>query len=258
MDQTGHGVILKALGTDGVRELTHRSNTADSYREVDVVMNDLYWLYGTNPTLIGMPDAHLPDTAYGLNLMSNAANTVVYDTILHYNNTFMEPIFQKVLAMSLSYTPTQFLEGEGLDISVVDRENMRKTGVRISVDCGYGATSEEMRFQNKMQAYFITQTALDAAARYGVETGEMRFMIFDHLREILPLLNCKNLARYIPTPEELRDMTVKAMQQKMKMMQEQLAQQVQMREAEAELSGAQRVGDALTQALGPATQGAAQ
>jgi hypothetical protein len=217
------GMVIESNGLDGVTELNSKDNTASSYGELEFAQKDLEELTGVNPLVLGMPDPHLADTAFGINLMSNNANTNIFDVVESYN-TFFERCLTKMLELSIQYTDIEQLEETGILLEDLDvtREDMQKP-LRIRIDAGIGATSEMVEINNKTKAYFMSQQLAKNLMEMGVEIGPLRYMPSEIYRDILPLLGIKNVERYIPTPKEFEQWTKKTLDMKMEMMKRQQA-----------------------------------
>lgn len=242
------GSLIKSDGTDGVKEIRHWDNTQGSYAELATTEGDLQEMYGVNAAVLGLPDPHLPDTAYGMNLMSNAANTVIFDNIVHYNNTYLEPTLQKVLYLSMQYLTPEELEGDGIDMANIPREEMQQQELRIVVDTGHGATSEQVKLNNLTRAFFIIQQAVQFGAQTGIETGELAFEAFDTLDKMLPLLNVRDAK--IPNAEEMKALTLQAAQ----FAQQQQQQALQNAMGQAGMAGQEAGQGAITQLAEQAVQ----
>lgn len=222
-DGQGHGSIVMVDDLQkNFKEINHRDNTGSSYGEVGEVRQDLEMQTGSTPYVYGMVDPSMTDTLGGIQLMSTASQAIIYDNILSYNETFMEPLITKMVHLNLQFKTIEEMENIGLDVPEdLTREEMRQT-FRLRVDTGQGATSELVKLNNLSRAYFTTQQWVDYCDNQGLEPGKGRLLPLDLLREMLPLLNVKSLEN-LPSSEEVFENTRQVVEQKLAA--EQAAQQ---------------------------------
>ena len=192
---------------NSVREITHKDSTASSYGELEAVQRDLEEQLGVGSAVLGIADPALADTFGGLQLMSNSANTVIYDKILSFNDWF-ERILTKVLHICLQYSTDEDFE----KADVVFEDGMVKEDVmqdlKIRVDCGYGATSEAVKLNNYMKQFFLLQQWNQWAVSMGLEPGAKgRLLPLEVLRKTLPYMNGKAIATKLPSIEEVMQNT---------------------------------------------------
>jgi len=217
------------------KEISHKDNTSSSYGELEAVQRDMEEQFGVGSAVLGIADPALADTFGGLQLMSNSANTVIYDKILSFNDWF-ERILTKALNLILQYSTDEDYERAG----VVFEEGISKEDLiqdlKIRVDCGYGATSEAVKLQNHMKQFFLLQQWVQWAISMGMEPGiEGRGLPLEVLRETLPYMNGKKVATMLPSVEQVIQNTL------------------EMQEAEAQMQS-----DNIQGAIEPAIENAAQ
>jgi hypothetical protein len=232
---------------DGFKEVRHWDNTGSSYNEIEAVRRDVVEMTGISEYALGMVDAHMTDTLGGIQLMSTASNTVIFDNILSYN-LFLEDLLTKGLHLSLQYLTIEELQADGVEIPPdITREDMKRS-LKLRLDTGQGATSEQVELNNLMKAYFITQNFMQYCQQYGIEPGEARYYPSVLLKKMLPLLNVKNADMYIPDPPVLEQNT----EQMIKYMQQAQAEaEEKMRQGRAEEMEAQGVIDQMKNGVAP-------
>ena len=238
-----HGTLMSVAGpvSEGFREVRHWDNTGSSYNEIEAVRRDVVEMTGISEYALGMVDAHMTDTLGGMQLMSTASNAVIYDNILSYN-MFLEDLLTKGLHLSLQYLTVEELRADGVELPAdITREDMKRS-LKLRLDTGQGATSEQVELNNLMKAYFITQNFMQYCVQYGIEPGEARYYPSVLLKKMLPLLNVKDADIYIPEPKMLQKNTEDMLEF---MQQQQQAAQAQAQQGRAEEMEAQGVIDAM-------------
>lgn len=238
LEDTGHGTLISVNSMDDFHEMRSNDNTVTSYAELATVRQDIKEMTGVTEYALGMVDPHMTDTLGGIQLMSTASNTVIYDNILSYN-MFLENLMTKGLHLSLRYMTPQELESGGVEMPQgIERKEMLRN-MRLSIDTGVGATSEMVELNNLTRAYFIVQQFIEYCETNGVEPGEARYYPAVILNRMLPLLNVKDNDHFIPSPEQLEKNTTDMLEQV-----QQQQQQMEAAMAEQNEAGLGRAADA--------------
>lgn len=222
-EEAEEGTIIGVGGAEldnSLRELRHWDNTQGSYSELDAVRADLDRLTGVNQYALGMADPHMADTLGGMQLMSNASNTVIYDNIVRYN-MFLEDVLRKGLHLTMQYTTMDDLVNEGIKVPQGLTKEELNVNMNLRLDTGYGATSEMVKLNNMTKQYFLMQQFMQYCVNSGIEPGAARFLPLDILRDMLPLLNGKNIASRLPNAETFMENTMQMLQQRMQQQQQQ-------------------------------------
>lgn len=255
-DKQGHGTIVMVDDIQkNFKEITHKDNTGSSYGELGESRQDLEMQTGSTPYVFGMVDPAITDTLGGIQLMSTASQAIIYDNILSYNETFMEPLVTKVTHLNLQYKTIEDLETIGIDVPEgLTREDLRKE-FRLRIDTGQGATSEMVKLNNYSRAYFTVQQWVDYCDKQGLEPGRGRLVPLDLLREMLPLLNVKNLEN-LPSSQEVFAQTQAVVEKKIAEQQALQEQQQGQEELLAQNAGEEGFAEGMRSLAGQGQQGA--
>jgi hypothetical protein len=190
-------------------EFPHHDTTGSAHRYMEFNKRDKQQTYGNTDYKIGINDPSITDTASGIWQMTNAANSVSMFFIKCYNDTFLEPLFERVMHMSVKYITDEELREYGYTREQYDfymKRNSTKT--RLVIDADRGATTVLAKRTMATQNYFLSQEAV----KYALGTGLVlppRAMVapFRILKRLYELNGEKASDIYLPEPEEILELS---------------------------------------------------
>lgn len=170
----GAGSIIKANNINGVQVLPP-PNIASSINEVSRLDAELQEAIGVTSYNSGVDSSQLNNTATGISILSQEANTRIQAYIRSFNETFMEPVFMQLCRLIYKYGDARFFDG-------IDRSAPLKAS--ISINTGIGATNKQVQLNAYQTAYQMFMAMQDVPNARRI------------LKEILPILGIKNTKEY--------------------------------------------------------------
>jgi hypothetical protein len=212
-----------------VAEFPHHDTTGSSHRYLELNKRDKQQTYGNTDYKIGISDPSITDTASGIWQMTNAANSVAMFFIKCYNDTFLEPVLERIKHMSIQYVTDEELAEYELTREQYEfylKRNTTKT--RIVVDADRGATSVQAKRTIATQNYFLSQEAVKYALGTGLVTPpNVMLAPFAFLKKLYEANGEKASDLYLPDPEVIMQLSQAYAQQQQQQQQAQAQAQAQ-------------------------------
>lgn len=132
-------------------------------------------------------------TAYGMEVLSNEGNVMLDSYIRSFNETFAEPLIERLVKLIWKYSRNNFLF-EGVNRS-------SSTRFFVSINAGLGATSKSVQIQgnDRLFAQFLQIQDMENARRV--------------IKDTLPLYGKKNISMYFPDDEMSKEERQKMQEQ---------------------------------------------
>ncbi len=234
-----------------VQEFPHRDTTGSSLNDLELVKQDKHRTFGNTDFNMGISAPSDPETATGQAIMSNSSSGPKFALIKRFGKTFLEPLYSKILAMSIRFTTDEELAEYGIQFPPgIDREVLYRK-MNLTINAERGATSKGVKKQQAIENSFLCQQVIMYAAKVGlVITPAMMGAPIHFLKIALENNGEPSSDRYIPDMEEILELSKKRFQQGQKAQKDTAQQQsdiVNRGIANAEQKGADAASQIISQ-----------
>jgi len=135
------------------------------------------------------------ETATQSSIMANEGSVRLQGYIRTFNETFFEPIFERLAMLVWRYGDATFFSG-------IDRSQV--PSFKISLNTGVGALNKEVQKQGLTEAYQVVSNQMQAHMAIGNQNGVKSMLKASDkiIRDLLPLFGIKNLDEYLGKEED--------------------------------------------------------
>jgi hypothetical protein len=190
----GAPVLGDDIGDMAVRELIYQDVTSSSYKEQQVTEQNFEEVTGITPYNMGTQRPGMNQTATGVGILTEEANTGIVMEMSILNETMMVPVLEMVTQFIQAYESENVLrhvaDKEGIDFDTVWNREAIEGKYDVEIQAGVGSTSREMKFRN---LGMIIDRAMAMNQSYGLPVMN----VIEMVRDALPLAGQKNADRYI-------------------------------------------------------------
>lgn len=135
------------------------------------------------------------ETATQASIMANEGSVRIQGYVRTYNETFFEPIFEKIAMLVWKYGDATFFTG-------IDRKEV--PSFKVSLNTGIGALNKEIQKQGLSEAYQMLTGQMQAHMALQDMEGATKMLKASSkvIRDLLPLYGIKNIEDYIGKEED--------------------------------------------------------
>lgn len=177
-----------------IRELVYQDVTSSSFKESQETERWYEETSGITPYNMGVQRPGMNQTATGVSILSEEANTIISMIIRILNETFMIPTLQMVVQFEQLFETEEVLrqvaQDKGIDFDMVWTREAIENQYDIEVNAGVGSTSREARFRS---LGMIIDRAMAINAQYAAPVMN----VIELVRDALPLAGHMNPDKYI-------------------------------------------------------------
>jgi len=165
------------------------ANTQSALQNIELIERESSEVVGVSPQNNGTAP-NRKETATQASIMANEGSVRIQGYVRTFNETFFEPIFERLAKLVWFYGDEHFFLG-------IDRTNL--PSFKVSLNTGIGALNKEVQKQGLMEAYQMTQGQIQAHMALQDIDGAMRMLRSSDkiLKEVLPLFGIKDVDEFL-------------------------------------------------------------
>jgi hypothetical protein len=165
------------------------ANTQSALQNIELIERESSEVVGVSPQNNGTAP-NRKETATQASIMANEGSVRIQVYVRTFNETFFEPIFERLAKLVWFYGDEHFFLG-------IDRTNL--PSFKVSLNTGIGALNKEVQKQGLMEAYQMTQGQIQAHMALQDMDGAMRMLRASDkiLKEVLPLFGIKDVDEFL-------------------------------------------------------------
>ncbi|MBE3610496.1 portal protein [Campylobacter californiensis] len=164
-------------------------NVSFAVQNISLIDNEMSEVSGVSPQQNGATTARA-ETATMSQIMANEGSVRLQGYIRSFNETFFEPLFERLAMLIWKYGAKEFFAG-------YEREEV--PSFRISLNTGIGALNKEVQKNSLIQASQALNAQFGLYAQIGDPNGMLKILKANEkvIRDILPLYGIKNVNEYL-------------------------------------------------------------
>lgn len=169
-------------------------NLQSAQMNIQMIDNEASEVSGVSPQQNGISPQR-KETATQSSIMANEGSVRLQGYVRTFNETFFEPIFERLAMLVWKYGDESFFYG-------IDREHV--PSFKVSLNTGIGALNKEVQKQGLIQAHQMVSGQMQAYMAVQDINGAKRMLNASEklVREILPLFGVKNTDDYLGKEEQ--------------------------------------------------------
>lgn len=181
---------MPIFSSSGVKiDVIPAANPSVAFQNVELIERESSEVVGVSPQMNGTAPQRR-ETATQASIMANEGSVRIQGYVRTFNETFFEPIFERVAKLVWKYGDEHFFLG-------IDRANL--PSFKVSLNTGIGALNKEVQKQGLMEAYQMAQGQMQAHLALQDMDGAERMLkasgkIF---KEVLPLFGIKDVEQFL-------------------------------------------------------------
>ncbi|MDL0090069.1 portal protein [Campylobacter gastrosuis] len=164
-------------------------NLSFAVQNISLIDNEMSEVSGVSPQQNGATTARA-ETATMSQIMANEGSVRLQGYIRTFNETFFEPLFERLAMLIWRYGAKEFFAG-------YDRAEV--PSFRVTLNTGIGALNKEVQKNSLMQASQALNAHFNLYAQIGDPNGMLKILKANEkvIRDILPLYGIKNTNEYL-------------------------------------------------------------
>lgn len=164
-------------------------NIGSAQVNISLIDNEMSEVSGVSPQQNGATTTR-KETATMASIMANEGSVRIQGYVRAYNETFIEPLFERLAMLVWRYGARELFAG-------YDRDEV--PSFKISLNTGIGALNKEVQKDGLMQASAALNAQFGLYAQIGDQSGMGKIVYANEriIRQILPLYGIKNVDEFL-------------------------------------------------------------
>lgn len=170
-------------------------NISQSIFDVNRIDEEIQEVGGLPKLVQGISTQNDPSSATGMSLMNDSGNSTIDDIITSFNESFFEPLIQRMLRLIYKYEA---------DREFVNFDRTKSIAFKIAINAGIGAMSREIRINNLENGILGSSNSIKVFLESGLmDKAFIQANLLEELTiEKMKLLGIKNVDKKIQKAKE--------------------------------------------------------